>query len=441
MLVSNSSNTAGPESLHPTTRPGGIFPAGQMIPFSLVTSLFFLWGVPNNLNDILIQQFMKSFVLTRLEAGFVQFAFYMGYFLLAVPAALLMKRFSYKTGILVGLSLFAAGAFLFYPAAQLGQYIFFLIALFIIACGLAFLETASNPFIAQLGDSHSSERRLNFSQAFNPIGTTSGVLFGTIFILSGIELTPAQVDDLKARNLYDAYLRSETLRVVTPYLILGAICILLFILISRTKFPSIQSEHEGGLGDHGSYGALLRYPHFLFAVIAQFLYVGSQVGTWSYFIKYVQEATHQPEKIGGYFLTGTLIAFGVGRFTCAWIMRYIAPGKLLGSFMAINVVLLTIAVAFPGWVGLWCVFVTSFFMSLGFPTIFALGIKQLGPNTKQGGSLIIMAIVGGAVLTLFMGLIGDKTHNVAMAYLVPLVGFLGISAYGFWGANYGLQPE
>jgi FHS family L-fucose permease-like MFS transporter len=186
------------------SRKDGIFPAGRMMQFSLVTSLFFLWGVPNNLNDVLIRQFMKSFALTRFEAGLVQSAFYLGYFLLAIPAALLMRRFGYKTGILTGLALFSTGTFLFWPAAVEGKYLYFLGALFVIASGLSFLETASNPFIAQLGDQHSSARRLNFSQAFNPLGSITGVLIGTIFIFSGVELTPAQIASMKQQRLYDA---------------------------------------------------------------------------------------------------------------------------------------------------------------------------------------------------------------------------------------------
>jgi FHS family L-fucose permease-like MFS transporter len=211
-----------------------IFPAGQMLPFSLVTSLFFMWGVPNNLNDVLIRQFMKSFALTRFEAGLVQSAFYLGYFLLAIPAALLMRRFGYKTGILVGLGLFSLGTFLFWPAANEGKYIYFLIALFVIASGLSFLETAANPFIAQLGDAGSSERRLNFSQAFNPLGSISGVLIGTIFIFSGVELTSQQISSLQAQHLYEAYLRSETLRVVKPYLVLGAVAFLLLFCVPNS---------------------------------------------------------------------------------------------------------------------------------------------------------------------------------------------------------------
>lgn len=415
-------------------KPAPLFPSGNTAPFILVTALFFLWGIPNNLNDVLIRQFMKSFAISRFEAGLVQSAFYMGYFLFAIPAAILMRWLGYKAGFVVGLLLFGLGAFLFWPAAIVGKYGFFLFALFVIASGLSFLETASNPFIAQLGDPASSERRLNFSQAFNPIGSITGVLMGTVFIFSGIELAPQQVELMKARSLYEGYLRSETMRVIKPYLVLGAIAVFWCLLILRTRFPSIQSEHASGT-DRGHFRELLRYPHFLMAVVAQFLYVGGQVGTWSYFIQYVQEFTHEPEKVAGYFLTGTLAAFGIGRFSSAWIMRFVQPKTLLGCYASVNVALVAFAILHPGWAGLWMLFATSFFMSLMFPTIFALGLKGLGPNTKIGGSLLVMAIVGGAVLTPLMGLIAEARHSIASAYLVPLVAYAVIAAYAFTGAQ------
>jgi FHS family L-fucose permease-like MFS transporter len=416
------------------TKPATLFPSRHLLPFVLVTALFFLWGIPNNLNDVLIRQFMKSFAISRFEAGLIQFAFYLGYFLLAVPAAILMRRSGYKAGFVIGLFLFGAGTFLFWPAAVMGKYGFFLFALFVIASGLSFLETASNPFIAQMGDPESSERRLNFSQAFNPLGSITGVLIGTVFIFSGVELNPEQVEAMKAQHLYDAYLSSETLRVVKPYLAIGAVAICWAVLIWRTKFPGIQSEHEGG-GDHGRFAELFHYPHFLLAVLAQFVYVGAQVGTWSYFIQYVQEFTHQPEKIAGYFLTGTLGAFLIGRFSSAYLMRFVSPHKLLGAYALVNVVLVGFAVAYPGWAGLWALFLTSFFMSLMFPTIFALGLKSLGPNTKIGGSLIVMAIVGGALIPLIMGRIADIRHSIAPAYLVPLIAYIVVAMYAFAGAK------
>ena len=411
------------------------FPIGQMVPFSLVTILFFLWGVPNNLNDVLIRQFMTSFAITRFQAGLVQSAFYLGYFLLAMPAAMLMRRSGYKTGIVTGLVLFGTGTFLFWPAAIVDRYGFFLFALFVIASGLAFLETAANPFIAEIGDAASSEQRLNFSQAFNPIGSISGVAIGTTFIFSGVELTPAQVSALKASHRYAVYLQSETLRVVKPYVVLGAVAFILAAIIASVQFPETRSSSAAaGKGSRGPrLPHLLRRPFFMFSVVAQFLYVGAQVGTWSYFIQYVQDYAHQPVKTAGYFLTGSLFAFAVGRFASAWLMQFVNPGRLMGIYSLANVILVTIGVTHPGWIGMWSIFLTSFFMSLMFPTIFAMGLRGLGEDTKLGGSLLVMAIVGGAVLTPVMGLISSR--SVAFAYWVPLGCYVFLMFYSFAGAR------
>jgi MFS transporter, FHS family, L-fucose permease len=365
----------------------------------------------------------------------VQTAFYLGYFLPAIPAALFMKRVGYKPGFIVGLLLLASGCFLFWPAALQSSYAFFLFALFVIASGLSFLETASNPFIAQLGDQDTSERRLNFSQAFNPFGAMTGALIGTVFIFSGVELTPAQIAARQADNTYQAYLQFEVLRVVRPYLVLGVVAIVWAILILLTKFPAISGENEASARDHGSARQLLRQRHFLLAVVAQFFYVGAQVGTWSYFIPYVQEYGRLTEKTAGFVLVGNLGAFGVGRFVSAYLMRFISPSRLMGFYALANMVLVSIGVFFPGWVGIWCVFLTSFFMSLMFPTIFALGLKGLGPNTKLGGSFLVLAIVGGAVLTPIMGLISDRLHSYALAYSVPFLAYIYISLYSFFGSQ------
>jgi FHS family L-fucose permease-like MFS transporter len=406
-----------------------LLPRGLLVPFILVTALFFLWAVPNNLNDVLIRQFMKSFTLSRFEAGLVQSAFYMGYFLLATPAALIMRRFGYKSGFIIGLILFGTGAFLFWPAALVGRYPYFLAALFVIASGLSFLETASNPFVAQLGAPESAARRLNFAQAFNPLGAISGALIGTVYIFSGIELSASQIASMQAADTYSGYLRQETMRVVAPYMVLGAIAIGWAVLIAFTRFPQVAGEHLDDGQGHGSFRELLAYPSFLLAIVAQFMYVGAQVGTWSYFIQYVQDSTQQHEKIAGYLLTGTLAAFGVGRFGSSALMRYVRPHRLMALYSVANILLVAIGVVFPGWIGLWAIFLTSFFMSVMFPTIFALGIDGLGRNTKIAGSLLVMSIVGGAVLTPLMGWISQTTHHISIAYAVPLVCYCVVGGF------------
>jgi FHS family L-fucose permease-like MFS transporter len=338
--------------------------------------------------------------------------------------------------LVIGLFLFSIGTFLFYPAALIGRFEFFLFALFVIASGLAFLETGANSFIAVLGDPESSERRLNFSQAFNPIGAIAGVLIGTFFILSGVELNSVQIDQMKSDGTYQAYLNHETMRVVAPYMFISVVTFIWAILLLRTKFPHLKDEHiVDGKEEKGSFKELFSFPHFKLGVLAQFFYVGAQVGTWSYFIVYAQDYTGMSEKTAGYFLAGTLGAFLIGRFSAAYIMRFIKPNKLMGIFALINIGLLGVSISMPGWIGLWAVFLTSFFMSLMFPTIFALGVKGLGPNTKIGGSMIIMAIIGGAVFTPIMGLIAK--HGMDFAMSIPLVCYIFICYYAFIGSKPG----
>jgi MFS transporter, FHS family, L-fucose permease len=426
-----------PAASLPADQPPRLIPAGQIVTFAVVSALFFLWAIPNNLNDILIRQFMKSFAIGRMQAGLVQFAFYIGYFCFALPAAMVTRRAGYKAGILTGLCLFGTGAVLFWPAALADRYVYFLVALFVIASGLSFLETASNPFIAEMGDPRTSERRLNFAQAFNPLGSIGGAFLGTTFIFSGIELSPDQIAALQAQHQYQAYLRSEILRVVHPYLVLAGVVFFWALLVARTRFPKVGAE-QAESSPHASpsplHGRLLR-AHFIAAVIAQFLYVGAQVGTWSYFIQYAQQYTSIPEREAGYFLTGTLAAFAVGRFFSAWIMRHVLPHRLMGVYAVANTALALIAVLRPGWFGLWCLFLTSFFMSLMFPTIFALGIKELGDKTKVGGSILVMTIVGGAVLTLAMGKLSEMGHGVALGYAVPVVAYIGVALYAFFASQ------
>jgi FHS family L-fucose permease-like MFS transporter len=414
---------------------GALFKKEYLLPFILVTALFLFWGIPSNMNDILIKQFMKSFELKRLGAGLIQSAFYMGYFLLAIPAGLLMRRFGYKTGLVIGLMLFSLGAILFWPAAVIGKFGMFLFALFVIASGASFLETGANPFIATLGDPESSERRLNFSQAFNPLGAISGVGIGTIFILSGIEHSPDKIEVMKAAGTYQAYLHSETLRVITPYVVLGTVIFIWGLLILATKFPEPHTDDILAKNNKGKIKNLLNYPHFYKGVLAQFCYVGAQVGTWSFFIQYIQDYTHEHEKLAGTLLTGTLVAFAVGRFSATYLMKYIKPARLMGNYGFANIMLVLLAVIVPGWIGVWAIFLTSFFMSLMFPTIFALGIKGLGENTKLGGSLMVMAIIGGAVFTPIMGVISDHTGSMALAMILPLICYLVVTWYAVWGAK------
>jgi MFS transporter, FHS family, L-fucose permease len=411
-------------------------PRGRMLPFVLVTALFFLWAIPNNFNDILIRQFMKSFEINRLQAGLVQFAFYLGYFFLAYPAGVIMRRAGYKTGIVIGLCLYGAGCILFYPAAHVGQYWFFLTALFVIASGLAFLETGASPFIIQVGDPETAAQRVNFSQSFNPLGSITAVLIGSRFIFSGIELKPDQVSALQAAGTYQEYLKSETLRVVMPYLVLGSLVLLWAVLIARTEFPHTGMDYSRNTLEHDTSKPLWKRKHFVFAVVAQFLCVGGQVGAWSWQIPYVQTYTGLAERKAGYLLTVALVAFTTGRFFTTWLLRYVQASRLLTIYAAINATICTVAAVRPGWLGVCCLVGVSFFMSMMFPTIFALGVKGLGTHTKTGGAVIVMAIVGGALVPLLMGRVGD----LALSYVVPAACFVGIALYA-WLASAPEQEE
>jgi FHS family L-fucose permease-like MFS transporter len=408
----------------------------------MVTPLFFLWAIPNNLNDILILQFMKSFGLDRSAAADLQFWFYVAYALLAIPAGMLMRRFGYKTGIMTGLILLGTGCWMFFPAAHAGKFAFFLVAQFVIASGLSFLETGANPFIAELGDPGSSERRLNFSQAFNPLGDITAGLLGTVFIFSGVELSSIQVGAMKVAGTYQAYLHSEILRVVTPYMVLGSVALFWAVMIGFTKFPVLGGERpaHGAAPANVEHGRLLCWS-FAFAVFVQFLYVGAQIGTWSYFIPYVKFATGLGEKPAGYMLTGTLAAFAVGRFSSAWLMKHFHARSMLTLYAVVNVVLCMAAVLRPGWFGMCCLLVTSLFMSIMFPTIFALAIKGMGNKTKTAGSILIMSLLGGALITKLMGILSVHTGGLQAAYLVPVACYIGVALYGWLGTNHPLAQS
>jgi MFS transporter, FHS family, L-fucose permease len=409
-----------------------VFPVGHVLPFVLVTVLFFLWGMSNNLTDILVQQFRKSFELSQFSAQLVQTANFFGYFCMAIPAALLMRRWGYKAGMVTGLVMFGAGMILFWPAAVSGQYAPFLIALFTVGCGASILETAANPFVAQFGDPATSEERLNFSQSFNPPGTITGVLIGTYFIFSGVEKKGAEVAAMKAAGTYHAYLHMEIMRVVPTYLTFGVVVLLCAFILSRIKFPVMKAEHEGEGENHGSFGELLRIPAIWIAVVANFCNVGAQISSWSSLIPYMKQYTAVSERTAAHYLTAVLIAMAIGRFASTPLMKYIRPSRMLGFYGVANVLLMLVVVSRPGLVGACAVVASGFFLSIMYPTIFALGLKGLGRNTKIGGSLLVMAIVGGAIFPPVQGLIARQTGSLALGYVVPLAGFCGVALYGFY---------
>jgi FHS family L-fucose permease-like MFS transporter len=425
------STSAGTGSRSQGNKTHSVFPVGHMLLFSLVTVLFFLWGMSNNLTDILVQQFKKSFELSPVSAQLVQTANFLGYFIMAMPAALLMRKWGYKAGMVTGLVLFGGGMVLFWPAAVSGQYVPFLVALFTVGSGASFLETASNPFIAQFGDPATSEQRLNFSQSFNPPGTIVGVLIGARFIFSGVEKTAPEIALMRAAGTYQGYLHTEIMRVVPTYLAFGGVVLLCAFILSRMAFPSMHSEHEGEAGDHGSFKQLFNYPHLWFAVLANFCNVGAQISSWSSLIPYMKQFTPVSERTAASYLVGVLIALAVGRFVSTPLMKYVPPSRMLGIYGVVNVLLMAVTMTQPGIVGAWAVVASGFFLSIMFPTIFALGLKGLGPNTKLAGSLLVMAIVGGAIFPPILGLIARNTGSLAKGYIVPLLGFVVVALYGF----------
>jgi FHS family L-fucose permease-like MFS transporter len=397
------------------------------LPIVLIISLFFLWGVANNLNDVLIKHFKKAFTLSDFQSGLVQTAFYFGYFCFAIPAAMFMKRMGYKAAVVLGLLLYAAGALLFIPAAQAHSYGFFLLALYVIASGLAFLETSANPLVTLLGSQETAARRLNFAQSFNPLGAMSGIWIGSTFILSGIELSPEQTAAMSSAAL-EAYYRQESLAVQIPYAVVGLFVLFWAGLVLLTRFPPVAAERGEGAGSARDYGQLFGDKSFLFGVVAQFFYVGAQVGIWSYMIRYGQAEVALPEKTAATMVIVTLGLFLVGRFLGTAFMGIVRPARLLLLFALADLVLCAAAALVGGQAGLTALIVSSLFMSIMFPTIFAISLQGLGPRTQAGSSLLVMSIVGGAILTALMGWVSDQA-SIRAAMWVPALCFAVIAAF------------
>lgn len=396
----------------------------------LVVALFAFWGMSNSLNDVLIPQFRKTFLLGDFASSFVQFATFIGYFVFAIPASLFMRRFGYRAAVVMGLVLFGAGALLFWPAAQFGEYHFFLGALFVVASGLSFLETSANPMIAAMGPAESADQRLNFAQMFNPLGTIVGVFLGKELILSDHHLSPEQIQALEpaARSAWQA---GELAAVKLPYMGIACVVLLWALLVGITKFPPLARKvAEDADSSAGGFAGLKNFPHYWFGVIAQFAYVGAQVGVWSFIIRYTQFNTPgTAEKVAANNLIITLALFFAGRFIGTLLMSKFRPASLLAIFAAADVVLCLAAALSGGDVGLYSLMATSFFMSIQFPTIFTTSLRGLGSHTKSGSSFLVMAIVGGAIVPPLMGLVSDAS-SINIAMLVPAMCFAVVAFFG-----------
>jgi FHS family L-fucose permease-like MFS transporter len=390
----------------------------------LITSLFFLWGIALNLNSILVPHLKKACQLSDLQSAFVDSAFYLAYFVVAVPAGLFMHKYGYKKGIVFGLLLFATGAFLFYPAAETRTYAFFLFALFIIASGCGTLETAANPYINNLGDPRGATQRINFAQSFNGLAATLAPFLGGIFILSGKDMANKH---LSPHDL-SVYLQGESDAVKLPYIIIGLVVLSVAILIWRTKLPDIK-EHVEGNGARTDWGSIFSEKNLMLGVGGIFFYVGAQAAITSFFIKYSKYTGAIGEKKAAGLLGLAMLGFMIGRFFGTFLMRYISPVKILITYSIVNCLLLLLAFTLSGNFAVYAIMGVPFFMSIMFPTIFSLSIRGLGEKTKKGSSLLIMGIVGGAVVPLLLGRVSDIS-NIRVAYLVPLVCF----AYIFYFA-------
>jgi FHS family L-fucose permease-like MFS transporter len=406
----------------------GILSGTPMLPFILVTSMFMFWGIANNMTDTLLSAFKRILSISDLGTSIIQFVFYGAYFLLAIPAAIITKKFSYKTGLLVGLGLFALGGLLFYPASKTMVYGHFLAALFILAGGLSLLETAANPYVVAMGPPETGTQRLNLAQSFNPVGSITGVVLSQLFILSELNQATEAERAAMAPDELKAIQGQELAAVVGPYAGVAIILLLVWILIAVTKMPS--AGDSGKLDFVPTFQRLFKRPNWVWGVIAQFFYVGAQICVWSFIIRYVMMRLDVNEAQAANYYLASLVAFLISRFICTYLMKFIDPKNLLG-YLAVGGAVCCLLVMFTG--GLFSVLALvaiSACMSLMFPTIYALGIEDLGEDTKIGGSGLIMAILGGAVLPPLMGLISDNL-GIALAYVVPFLCFLVITYYGF----------
>ena len=390
-----------------------------IVPFILVTSLFLLWGVAHSLLDVLNKHFQDILGITKARSGLVQAALYGGYFIMAIPAGLFMNRLGYRKGIITGLVLYAVGAFLFWPATFIQTFEFTLLCLFIIACGLTFLETAANPYSSVLGPKETSEQRLTLSQSFNGLGWIIGPALGGMLILGG------NGDD--GANKFSS--------MALPYMLIGGVVLVVALMFVITRMPDIHEGEHDSHGDRGTYRGLFRVRHFRYAVMAQFLYVAAQTGINSFFINYVVETMpgFSPEK-AAYLLSLGFVFFMSGRFIGSLFMSWFSPRQMLGLYALISTAAMVLVMMGLGWPSLVALYLNYFCMSIMFPTIFALGLKDLGGMTKKGSSVLVMTIVGGAICPVIMGRIADIS-GMAIGFIVPLVCFAFIAWYAFYRAK------
>ena len=457
-----------------------VVPKGILWPFILLTTLFFAWAVPNNLTDTMLAAFKRIMSLTDSKTAWIQVVCYLlGYGCFAVPGAIFICKHSYKSGVMLGLGLYAAGAFLFFPAMKVAMvsnavgYMTFLLAILVLFAGLSILETSANSYICAIGPEETATRRLNLAQSFNPFGAITGVVLSQMFILSKLNtMSAAQRQALSAEEL-QAIQGGELTAVTTAYVILGAVMVVLLLAIALTRMPSLKEN--GALDFKGSSRRLIRNGKYVWSVVAQFFYVGAQIAVWSYIIRYAMHNMHfdsiiaslgpgasqgeiigalrgvEPvaggfysvcdalgldallprtaEQAGATYYIMSLVLFVIMRFVCTWLMKYIQPRKLLIALAGAAVLFSLGTVFAKGAAGVYCLMCISGCMSLMFPTIYGMGIDGLGEDTKLGGSGMVMAIAGASVLTQIEGIISDQVGSIATAYIVPAIAFAVIFIY------------
>ena len=401
-----------------------------LLPFILVTTLFFLWGIANNLNGILIPHLRKALLLSNMQSTFVDTAVYFAYFIAALPAGWLLNKFGYKRGIITGLLVFSLGCFLFIPAAYSRTYEIFLTGLFIIGCGLTILETAANPYAAQLGDASSSTARLNLAQSFNGLAVFIAPLIGTFLILSGKSFSNEELTAMSETGR-NSYLDQEAQSVILPYAFLGGFLLLIAIIFVLYKFPEFNQDKQE---EKGRIQQALKHKHTKWAILAQFFYVGAQVCVTSFFIRVAMSGGGADEITAGKYLSAYGLLFMLGRFLGSILMRFIDAANLLTIYSLISIVMCAIAIYTDGQYVVLALGGLGFFMSIMFPTIFSLGIKGLKEETKAASSLIVMSIIGGAIFPVAMGYIIDQRNdNIQVGYIVPLICFIVVFLFGWKG--------
>ncbi|MGB5819263.1 MAG: L-fucose:H+ symporter permease [Saonia sp.] len=401
---------------------------GNKWPFILITSLFFLWGLANNMTDTLLAAFKRIMSMSDFQTSWIQMAFYGSYFLLALPAAIFIKKYTYKSGVLLGLGLFIIGAFLFYPSSITMVYGHFLGALFVLAGGLSILETAANPYIISMGAEETATRRLNLAQSFNPLGSITGILLSKIFILSNLNLLDvdqrAQLDISKLKAIQSEELTS----VMGTYVGVALFLLVVWIMVKFTKMP-VVTEKIKNLDILPTLKRLLKNRNYCWSVTAQFFYMGAQIGLWSYTIRYAMGELGKNEDDASVYYLASIILFSGSRFIFTALMKYIEPRKLLLIAAAMGAICTLTVIYGNGLTGVVALILASACMSLMFPTIYGLGMMKLGDDAKIGGSGLIMAILGGAVLTGLQGVVSDKTGSINLSFYVPFICFLAVAIY------------